>query len=71
MAGAARLSLQCPLSHMRIVTPVRSVKCKHLECFDLSSYLQMARAARFPKFHCPRWARRRECPLVARVKRGA
>merc|ERR1712205_127399 len=39
---------------MRVVTPVRSTRCKHLECFDLASYLQMARASKFPKYTCPR-----------------
>jgi len=53
-AGAARLGLQCPLTHLRLRTPVRSVRCKHLECFDLQPYLQMAKAARFPKYLCPR-----------------
>lgn len=53
-AGAARLSLQCPLSHTRLVNPVRSRKCKHLECFDLVAYLRMAQASRFPRYQCPR-----------------
>ena len=53
-AGAARLSLLCPLSMARIVTPVRSQRCTHLEAFDLNNYLTCARVARFPKFLCPR-----------------
>ena len=28
-------------------------ECKHLECFDLASYLQCARVARPPKWECP------------------
>ena len=48
-----RLSLHCPLSRIRLGVPARSLACRHLECFDLSSYLQCARVARPPKWTCP------------------
>ena len=53
MASAVRLSLHCPLSRTRLGVPVRGVTCRHLECFDLASYLECARVARPPKWACP------------------
>ena len=51
--GSMRLSLQCTLSHARVTTPARATECRHLECFDLESYLQCQRVARVPKWKCP------------------
>ena len=51
--GSMRLSLQCTLSHARVTTPARATGCRHLECFDLESYLQCQRVARVPKWKCP------------------
>jgi len=34
-----RLSLVCPISHMRIEVPARGKACRHVQCFDLSAYL--------------------------------
>jgi E3 SUMO-protein ligase PIAS1 len=39
------LSLKCPLSYCRIETPVRSIHCKHIECFDAKSFLQLQQQA--------------------------
>lgn len=39
------LSLKCPLSYCRISTPVRSIHCKHIECFDAKSFLQLQQQA--------------------------
>ncbi|KAH7704194.1 zinc finger protein [Aphelenchoides avenae] len=36
---AKRVSLLCPVSQSRIKVPARGVDCRHLECFDLRSYL--------------------------------
>ena len=33
------VSLLCPLSCLRIEVPGRGVKCSHVQCFDLSSYI--------------------------------
>ena len=46
-----RASLICPLTALRINIPGRSKKCKHLQCFDLQSYLSMNRTK--PKWKCP------------------
>lgn len=54
IAGASRVTMQCPLSHRRVSTPVRSERCRHVECFDLDSYLQLARSTRFPRWQCPK-----------------
>lgn len=36
---------------MKIVVPVRSVTCKHLQCFDATSYLQLQEQG--PQWVCP------------------
>lgn len=36
-----RLSLKDPLSGLRMVTPLRSKYCSHVECFDYESFLAM------------------------------
>jgi len=51
--SSVRLSLRCPLSYTRIGVPVRSVECRHLECFDLASYLEMANVTKPAKWKCP------------------
>lgn len=39
-AGAADQSrLVCPITFSRIRTPVRGVKCRHVQCFDLSGFI--------------------------------
>ncbi|CAL8108805.1 unnamed protein product [Calicophoron daubneyi] len=45
------ICLLCPLTRTRIGIPVRSVVCKHLQCFDLTSYLTINR--RRPRWTCP------------------
>lgn len=39
------LPLRCPLSYARIQTPVRSIHCDHVECFDLTSFIQLQQQA--------------------------
>lgn len=34
-------SLLCPLGKMRMTAPCKSIKCKHIPCFDAATYLQM------------------------------
>lgn len=36
-----RFSLLCPLSKVRMRLPAKSIKCKHLQCFDASTFLLM------------------------------
>lgn len=31
----------CPITFKRITLPARGHDCKHIQCFDLESYLQM------------------------------
>lgn len=45
------LSLKCPLSTLRISVPIRSLGCKHNQCFDSVSYLQLQEQA--PTWQCP------------------
>ncbi|KAJ6239342.1 zinc finger miz domain-containing protein [Anaeramoeba flamelloides] len=44
-------SLRCPLSRKRIKTPSRSIKCKHLQCFDLAQFIKFAEFSK--KWICP------------------
>lgn len=45
------LSLKCPLSYMRLVTPCRATTCTHVQCFDATSYLQLQQQG--PQWLCP------------------
>lgn len=45
------LSLKCPLSTLRMDTPVRGSSCRHNQCFDATSYLQLQEQA--PTWLCP------------------
>jgi hypothetical protein len=45
------LSLRCKISMARIRTPVKGLKCRHLQCFDLDTFLEFAR--RHSHWLCP------------------
>ncbi|PQE08932.1 hypothetical protein CJF32_00002693 [Rutstroemia sp. NJR-2017a WRK4] len=51
VATASVLSLKCPISTLRIELPCRSVLCRHNQCFDATSYLQLQEQA--PTWQCP------------------
>ncbi|POS82731.1 hypothetical protein EPUL_003542, partial [Erysiphe pulchra] len=51
IATASVLSLKCPLSTMRIDLPCRSFACRHMQCFDATSYLQLQEQG--PTWSCP------------------
>lgn len=36
-----QVSLKCPITFKRITLPARGHDCKHVQCFDLESYLQL------------------------------
>ncbi|XP_064631687.1 zinc finger MIZ domain-containing protein 1-like isoform X2 [Lineus longissimus] len=38
---AIKVSLKCPITFRRITLPARGHDCKHIQCFDLESYLQL------------------------------
>ena len=38
---AIKISLKCPITFKRITLPARGHECKHVQCFDLESYLQL------------------------------
>ena len=38
---AIKITLKCPITFKRITLPARGHDCKHIQCFDLESYLQM------------------------------
>ncbi|XP_074095125.1 E3 SUMO-protein ligase PIAS2-like isoform X2 [Cotesia typhae] len=45
------VSLTCPLGMIRMSTPCRGSQCMHLQCFDLSNFLQMNEHK--PVWNCP------------------
>ncbi|XP_051137873.1 E4 SUMO-protein ligase PIAL2-like [Andrographis paniculata] len=49
--GPSRISLKCPISYQRIVTPVKGHSCNHHQCFDFNNYLIMN--SRRPSWRCP------------------
>ncbi|KAL0008428.1 hypothetical protein SO802_009930 [Lithocarpus litseifolius] len=49
--GPSRVSLNCPISHKRIKTPVKGHLCKHYQCFDYNNFMEMN--SRRPSWHCP------------------
>ena len=48
-----KLSLLCPVSRMPIQTPVRGRDCKHLQCFDLLTYLHSNKTVTGTRWRCP------------------
>lgn len=36
-----KVSLKCPITQRRITIPARGRDCKHIQCFDLESYLKL------------------------------
>lgn len=42
-----RIALRCPISQVRLITPVRGAACTHHACFDLGSILAQT------TWHCP------------------
>ncbi|KAF3935710.1 hypothetical protein ABW19_dt0208253 [Dactylella cylindrospora] len=51
VATSTVMSLKCPASMMRISTPIRSTSCKHHQCYDAISFLQLQEQA--PTWQCP------------------
>jgi len=51
VATSQVLSLKCPLTYMRLDLPVRSMACRHIQCFDATSYLQLQEQG--PQWLCP------------------
>ncbi|XP_037521288.2 E3 SUMO-protein ligase PIAS1-like [Rhipicephalus sanguineus] len=49
-------SLTCPLSKKRMSVPCRALGCKHIQCFDAPSYLQINETR--PTWMCPVCGRR-------------
>ncbi|OBA21684.1 hypothetical protein METBIDRAFT_12164 [Metschnikowia bicuspidata var. bicuspidata NRRL YB-4993] len=51
VVASVPLSLRCPITYARIATPVKSVHCDHVQCFDGLSFLMMQE--RIPAWQCP------------------
>jgi len=48
-----QLSLRCPVSQSRIKVPVRGKKCKHIQCFDLGTFIDFSACTRSKADTCP------------------
>ncbi|EWC45103.1 hypothetical protein DRE_06242 [Drechslerella stenobrocha 248] len=51
VATSSIMSLKCPASTLRIEIPIRSTSCKHHQCCDAKSFLQLQEQA--PTWTCP------------------
>ncbi|XBI07536.1 hypothetical protein VPH35_135428 [Triticum aestivum] len=51
LEGPSRVSLKCPISFRRVQTPVKGHLCKHHQCFDYDSYMDIN--SRKPTWRCP------------------
>lgn len=49
--GPSRVSLRCPISHKRITSPVKGSSCKHHQCFDYHTFMEIN--SRRPSWKCP------------------
>ncbi|CAL9121326.1 unnamed protein product [Musa textilis] len=49
--AASRITLTCPISFKRIKTPVKGHLCKHHQCFDYDSFMEIN--SRKPFWRCP------------------
>ncbi|KAL9181363.1 hypothetical protein ACHAXT_010168 [Thalassiosira profunda] len=53
LGGASlNFSLLCPMSKMAIGTPVRGQHCKHIQCFDLKSFLHSNKSVSGGRWRC-------------------
>lgn len=48
-----RLSLLCPLTHLKPDIPVRGTRCSHLQCFDLRSFVTLQETPKVNRWKCP------------------
>lgn len=48
-----RLSLLCPLTHLKPSVPVRGARCSHLQCFDLQSFVLLQESPKVNRWKCP------------------
>ncbi|EPS41186.1 hypothetical protein H072_4907 [Dactylellina haptotyla CBS 200.50] len=63
VATSSIMSLKCPASTLRIVTPIRCITCKHHQCYDAISFLQLQEQA--PTWTCPVCSKRLEFEQLA------
>ncbi|KAK8788369.1 hypothetical protein V5799_021855 [Amblyomma americanum] len=47
------VSLLCPLTKTKIRVPGRGIRCRHLQCFDVYSYLDVNECTLYPSWRCP------------------
>lgn len=47
------VSLRCPYAMNLLSKPARGVKCKHIQCFNLDSYIKLQRRSKANRWKCP------------------
>ena len=52
-ATTMKISLRCPLTFRRMTLPARGHDCRHLQCFDLESYLKSNGERQGAAWKCP------------------
>ncbi|KAF3341449.1 E3 SUMO-protein ligase pli1 [Carex littledalei] len=62
--GPSTISLNCPISFVRIKTPVKGYQCRHPQCFDYDNYMEIN--SRKPAWRCP-LCNRPACALDIRL----
>ena len=51
MTTSTVMSLQCPISYSRMKYPVKSIHCRHLQCFDAQWFIESQK--QIPTWQCP------------------
>lgn len=47
------VSLRCPYAMNLLTKPARGMKCRHIQCFNLDSYIKLQRSSRANRWKCP------------------
>jgi hypothetical protein len=47
------VSLRCPYAMNLLSKPARGVRCKHIQCFNLDSYIKLQRRSKANRWKCP------------------
>ncbi|XP_054163196.1 uncharacterized protein LOC128961020 isoform X2 [Oppia nitens] len=57
-----KVSLLCPISNLRVKTPMRSKHCLHFDCFDADNYINIRWNKHQQDWKCPKCAKQAQLP---------
>lgn len=57
-----KLSLICPITNKRVVTPSRTLDCQHIDCFDIKAFIELNINKSLNEWRCPK------CKSSAKIK---